>query len=203
MSVKNSFCNLYKKMDATSKTRFYAARRLRLHAKFSTYTVVIISMAIILISLMQTYGLGVNIQTKYSSVIQIFSAVAVLVYSLLIDKNEYSAISEKMFACASKVAKLKQEVHPKKEADSPCEKDYLFYQKQYWDILELFETHANNDFTGDNLRARLDMKEYYDYSFFERFLAFLKVVRLHVFDFSSYAIVLFVLAWVMKWLWLG
>lgn len=43
MSGTDSFKNLYKKLDATSKTRFHASRRLRLHAKLSTYTVVILS----------------------------------------------------------------------------------------------------------------------------------------------------------------
>ncbi|MEE9945285.1 MAG: hypothetical protein PBV00_13280 [Pseudomonas asiatica] len=38
-------------MDATSKTRFHASRRLRLHAKLSTYTVVILSLVLILVSL--------------------------------------------------------------------------------------------------------------------------------------------------------
>ena len=51
MSGTDSFKNLYKKMDATSKTRFHASRRLRLHAKLSTYTVVILSLVLILVSL--------------------------------------------------------------------------------------------------------------------------------------------------------
>ncbi|TXI07056.1 MAG: hypothetical protein E6Q70_06475, partial [Pseudomonas monteilii] len=64
MSGTDSFKNLYKKMDATSKTRFHASRRLRLHAKLSTYTVVILSLVLILVSLMQAYDLGANIKRK-------------------------------------------------------------------------------------------------------------------------------------------
>jgi len=203
LSLKDSFQNLYKKMDATAKTRFYASRRLMLHTKFSTYTVVIISMAIILIALMQTYGIGENIHTKYASVIQIFSAIAVLVYSLLIDKNEYAATAEKMFACASKVSELKQRMHPLKEMDNPPEDQYSAFQKEYWQILDLYETHSNNDFTGDNIRARLDMTEFYSFSKLERALKHIKVFRLYIFDFASYALVLGVLFWVLKWLWLG
>ena len=45
---------------------------------------------------MQTYDIGGNINTKYASVIQMFFATAVLVYSLLIDKNEYAATAEKI-----------------------------------------------------------------------------------------------------------
>src|SRR5688572_24200668 len=103
LNVEESFKNLYKKMDATSKTRFYASRRLKLHARLSTYTVVFISLSLIFISLLQAYELGVNISSKYTSLVQFFAAIAVLVYSLLIDKNEYSALSEKMYSCASKL----------------------------------------------------------------------------------------------------
>ena len=64
MTQSDSFKNLYKKMDATSKTRFHAARRLKLHAKLSTYTVVVLSLVLILVSLMQAYDLGINIKKK-------------------------------------------------------------------------------------------------------------------------------------------
>lgn len=104
MKKEESFNNLYKKVDATSKTRFHASRRLKLHA---TYTVVLISIGLILLSLMQAYELGNNIQSKLVGLIQVFSAVAVLVYSLIIDKNDYSSLSEKMYSCASKLGELK------------------------------------------------------------------------------------------------
>ncbi len=203
MSLKDSFEDLYNKMDATAKTRFYASRRLMHHTKFSTYTVVIISMVIILISLMQTYDLGENIQTRYANIIQIFSAVAVLVYSLLIDKNEYSSTSEKMFSCASKVSELKQKLYPYKEMENPPSEKYWEFHKEYWKILDLYETHANNDFVGDNIRARLDMKERYKYTRLERALKRANVIKLYALNFSSYTLVLFSLLWVLDWLWQG
>ena len=66
---------------------------------------------------MQTYGLGVNIQSKGVGLLQVFSSVAVLVCSLLMDKNDYSSQSEKMYSCASKLGELKQKSHPHVHAE--------------------------------------------------------------------------------------
>ncbi len=121
MSGADSFKNLYKKMDATSKTRFHASRRLRLHAKLSTYTVVILSLVLILVSLIQAYDLGANIKRKEVVLLQVFASIAVLVYSLLIEKNDFSNRSEKMYSCASKLGELKQEAHPHKTAGYPMD----------------------------------------------------------------------------------
>ncbi|MBF4238179.1 SLATT domain-containing protein, partial [Vibrio anguillarum] len=109
---ESSFRNLYKKMDSTSKTRFNASRRLKLHSKFSAYIIVFISLGLILVTLMQAYSLGSNINNKIVGLFQAFSSIAVLVYSLLIDRNNYSSTSEKMYSCAAQLGELKQEVRP-------------------------------------------------------------------------------------------
>lgn len=147
MKKEESFSNLYKKVDATSKTRFHASRRLKLHSKLATYTIVLISLGLILISLMQAYKLGNNISSDLVALVQVFSAVAVLVYSLLIDKHDYSSLSEKMYSCASKLGELKQRIHPylDKEFDQA---PYDSFLNEYHNILRLFETHSNNDFRG-------------------------------------------------------
>lgn len=190
-------------MDATSKTRFYASRRLKRHARLSTHTVVFISLALIFVSLLQAYNLGVNIGSKYTSLIQIFAAVAVLVYSLLIEKNEYSALSEKMYSCASKLGELKQRAHPFKEMSDPTEEKYIEFQKEYWSILKLYETHSSNDFSADNLRARLDMSEDYKLQGWRWFLAKFTVYRMHIINFISYPLAIGPLLFALKWLWLG
>jgi len=199
---EDSFNNLYKKMDATSKTRFNASRRLRLHSKFSTYTVVIISLGLILISLMQAYGLGNNIESSLVGFIQVFSAVAVLVYSLLIDKNDYSNLSEKMYSCASKLGELKQKVHPQLEKEHD-QKEYDSFRDEYHGVLKLYETHANNDFRGDYFRAKLEMPENYEIKGIDWWVMKAQIYLLHVLDFISYPIVLGSLGWVVCWLWIG
>lgn len=202
MKKEESFNNLYKKVDATSKTRFHASRRLKLHSKFATYTVVLISLGLILISLMQAYELGNNIQSKLIGLIQVFSAVAVLVYSLLIDKNDYSSLSEKMYSCASKLGELKQRIHPYLEKEHNQEA-YAGFLVEYHGILKLFETHSNNDFRGDYTRAKLEMPENYTIKGMDWCIAKLHVYWAYALDFMSYFFVIGILGWVLCWVWFG
>lgn len=202
MKKEESFNNLYKKVDATSKTRFHAARRLRLHSKSSTYIVVLISLGLILISLMQAYSIGNNISSDLVGLIQVFSAVAVLVYSLLIDKHDYSNLSEKMYSCASQLGELKQKIHPHLEPTHDTEK-YNKFRDDYHGILKLYETHSNNDFRGDYTRAKLEMPENYTIKGGDWWLAKIHVYWSYFLDFFSYFTVIGILAWVLCWLWFG
>ena len=202
MKKEESFHNLYKKIDATSKTRFHASRRLKLHSKLSTYTVVMISLGLILISLMQAYGLGNNIENDLVGLIQVFSAIAVLVYSLLIDKNDYSNLSEKMYSCASTIGELKQKIHPHldKQHDQAL---YDEFRDKYHRVLKLFETHSNNDFRGDYTRAKLEMPEKYTIKGKAWLAAKLHVYWSHFLDFFSYIAVIGILVVVLYWVWFG
>lgn len=202
MKKEKSFNNLYKKVDATSKTRFHASRRLRLHSKSSTYVVVVISLGLILVSLMQAYELGNNIQSDLVGLIQVFSAVAVLVYSLLIDKNDYSNVSEKMYSCASKLGELKQKIHPHLENGHDATL-YDSFRDEYHGILKLYETHSNNDFRGDYNRAKLEMPENYTIEGRDWWLSKAYIYWSHLLDFLSYFIVIGMLGGVLYWLWFG
>lgn len=202
MNKEESINNLYKKIDATSKTRFHTARRLRLHSKCSTYIVVLISLGLILISLMQAYGLGNNIGSSLVGLIQVFSAVAVLVYSLLIDKHDYSNLSEKMYSCASKLGELKQKIHPKLGTEYEKEA-YDQFREEYHQILKLYETHSNNDFRGDYTRAKLEMPENYTINGKDWWLAKTHVYWSYFINFLSYLAVIGILGWVLCWLWFG
>lgn len=202
MKKEASFNNLYKKIDATSKTRFHSSRRLKQHSKWSTYIVVLISLGLILISLMQAYGLGNNIKSSLVGLIQAFSAIAVLVYSLLIDKNDYSSLSEKMYSCAAQLGELKQKVHPHLDNDYD-EKIYGEYRDEYNSILKLFETHSMNDFRGDYFRAKLEMPENYVIENLNWWTLKLKIYVAYSINFVSYPTVLLILSWVLYWLWFG
>lgn len=203
MAQSDSFKNLYKKMDATSKTRFHAARRLKLHAKLSTYTVVVLSLVLILVSLMQAYDLGVNIKNKEVVLLQVFASIAVLVYSLLMEKNDFSSRSEKMYSCASKLGELKQKSHPKANDDAFDKYTYDSCWKEYHDVLKLYETHSSNDFRGDYLRAKLEMPEHYPIEGLSKFLASAKVWFLYLLDFVAYPVVAAVLVAALYWIWIG
>ena len=198
LKKEESFNNLYKKIDATSKTRFNASDRLRLHSKYSTYTVVIISLGLILISLMQAYSLGKNINNDLVTLIQIFSTIAVLVYSLLIDKNDYSNLSEKMYSCATQLGELKQKIHP--FLNQPYSQvSYDGFKDSYYNILKLFETHSNNYSSSDHIRARLVMPENYTIKGMEWWYSKLHIYWTLFLDFFSYILVIGTLAVVLYW----
>lgn len=202
MKKEDSFENLYKKVDATSKTRFHASRRLKLHSKLSTHTVVVISLGLILISLLQAYDLGSNIDSKLVALVQVFSAIAVLVYSLLIERNDYSNLSEKMYSCASKLGELKQKIYP--HLGQQFKRDvYDELREDYHSILKLFETHSNSDFRADYFRAKLEMPENYKIKGWEWWRTKIYIVFSHVLAFSSYALVIIALVGVLYWIWFG
>jgi hypothetical protein len=202
MNTEGNFKNLYKKMDATSKTRFHSSRRLKIHAKWATLTVVIISLGLILISLMQAYSLGNNIKSNLVGLMQVFSSVTVLVYSLLIDKNDYSSLSEKMYSCASQLGELKQQIRPHLEIEYD-ESNYHKFRDEYHQILKLFETHSNNDFRGDYYRAKLEMPESYEITGMDCVTLKSKVIFVYLLNFISYPLVIGSLAWMVCWLWFG
>ncbi|WP_102505346.1 SLATT domain-containing protein [Salinivibrio kushneri] len=202
MKKEDSFENLYKKIDATSKTRFHASRRLKLHSKLSTHTVVIISLGLILISLLQAYDLGNNIDSKLVALVQVFSAIAVLVYSLLIERNDYSNLSEKMYSCAAKLGELKQRVYP--HLGQQFKQDtYDELRKDYHSILKLFETHSNSDFRADYFRAKLEMPENYKIEGLEWRRTKIYIALSHILAFSSYAVVIVAIIAVLSWIWFG
>lgn len=201
MKKETNFGNLYKKIDATSKTRFHSSRRLKLHTKLSTATIVFISLVLILTSLMQAYDLGVNITSKYLALIQVFSSITVLVYSLLIDKNDFSSLSEKMYSCASRLGELKQRIYPFLETGEI--EQYNNFKDEYHEVLKLYETAAINDFRADYVRAQLDMPENYQFGRVKTVYLNLKVRVLYFLDYLQYCVVFAIFSGLLYWLWLG
>lgn len=201
MKKENDFGNLYKKIDATSKTRFHSSRRLKLHTKLSTATIVVISLVLILTSLMQAYDLGVNIKSKYLSLIQVFSSITVLVYSLLIDKNDFSSLSEKMYSCASRLGELKQKIYP--HLNDGTHEMYNSFKVEYHDILKLYETAAINDFRADYIRAQLDMPENYKFGGFQSAYLHAKVAFFYTLNYLQYIAIFALFSGMLYWLWFG
>lgn len=201
LKKETDFLNLYKKVDATSKMRFHSSRRLKLHTKLATAAIVFISLVLILVSLMQAYSLGVNIQSRYLALIQVFSSITVLVYSLLIDKNDYSRLSEKMYSCASRLGELKQKIYPYIESGIP--EQYVEFRNEYHEILKLYEAAAINDFNADYIRAQLDMPENYKFSWYKNIFLKTKVAFMYTLNFSQYLAILVIFTWLLYWLWFG
>lgn len=160
-----------------------------------------ISLVLILTSLMQAYDLGVNINSKYLALIQVFSSITVLVYSLLIDKNDFSSLSEKMYACASRLGELKQKIYP--HLDDGTDDQYNSFKDEYHIILKLYETAAINDFRADYIRAQLDMPENYKFGRVKCAYLHSKVAFLYTLNYLQYIIIAALFLGLLYWLWLG
>lgn len=189
---------LYKKIDATSKTRFYASRRLKRHARYSGYVIAGISLVLIFISLMQSLKLGQNISSSYITLMQVFSSVLILAYSLSIEKNNYSGRAEKLYSCAAALGKLKIEVTPylHGSAKADC---YDKFQNDYHAILSRYEAEAVDDFRVDHLRAMLDMPEDYIYDERRRSLEQRRIAIGLIWNFFHYYVILFVTCSLLYW----
>ncbi len=188
-----SFETLYKKIDATSKTRFQASRRMIKHNKYSTLTIVILSLGLILQALMDGYSISSVGDRNFSSMVQVFSSIAVLVYSLLIAKNDYSGRAEKLYSCASALGELKLNVHPKVEKNES--KEYEDSWASYQKILDQYEAHAVDNFPTDYITAKLEMPEFYPMSWYKRILLNIKYRANYFLEYSQYLIIVLVQAY--------
>lgn len=150
---------------------------------------------------MQAYDLGVNIKSKYLALIQVFSSITVLVYSLLIAKNDYSSLSEKMYACASRLSELKRKIYP--HLENGTIELYNAFNDEYLSILKLFETATINDFRADYFRAQLDMPKFYKFDRSNKISLLLKIAVLYTLNYLQYMITFVVLSGLLYWLWLG
>lgn len=181
--------------------RFHASRRLKKHTKFSTAIVIAVSLTLILTSLLQAYDLGQNINSKYVPLIQVFSSITVLVYTLLIDKNDFSSLSEKMYSCASRLGELKQKIYPYITTGNT--EKYHEFQEKYGSILKVYETAQINDFRADYFKAQLDMPENYPFGKIDRILLKLKIYFLYIYDFSQYILITLVMIFLIFWIVFG
>ena len=187
-----SYQTLYKKIDATSKTRFQASRRLIKHSKFSTLTIVLLSLGLILQALMDGYSISSAVNKNFSNLVQVFSSIAVLVYSLLIAKNDYLGRAEKLYSCASALGELKLQVHTEVERNK--HEDYLKASEKYQTVLDQFEAHAVDNFQNDYTFAKLTMPEFYPMNLIERGFLNIKYRLLYVLEFVPYIVVVLVQA---------
>lgn len=108
-----------------------------------------------------------------------------------------------MYSCASKLGELKQEAHPFKTAGAFVQAKYDESWKGYHDVLKLYETHSNNDFRGDYLRAKLEMPEDYPIEGWSKFWMSAKVWGSYILNFVTYPVVAVVLVLALYWVWAG
>lgn len=148
--------NLERNARITSKCRFNASIRLQHQGKFAFFTTTVLSLGLIFIPLMQNAGVPLAFKPNVLNMMQIFLAVSVLVYSVVIGTSRYEIRAEKLNECGDKLKELIRELnYALKEKRILTEIDFNKYQQRYSDIVTDSENHTRSD----HRLAWLDMGE--------------------------------------------
>lgn len=169
-------------MRITAKCRYGASGRLLKQSKFSFVTTTVLSLGLIFIPLMQNSEIPLAFEPSVLNMVQIFLAVSILVYSVVIGTARYDLRAEKLNECGDKlkdiIRSLKKDIHLKKSLDDTKLSEY---QQRYQDVTAETENHERSDFK----LASLEMKEDYFISGFPRFFLYLSA---HLQKLSAFAV---------------
>jgi len=156
----------------TAHCRYNASVRLQKLGKFSFITLTVLSLGLVFIPLMQNANIKLALTDNVINMMQVFLAVAVLVYSIIISTSRYDLRAETLRECGDKLKELIRELSKEKEYTEKISKEILSnYQKRYTDITTDTENHEVIDYT----LASLDMNNDFFISGFPRFILHFKI----------------------------
>ncbi|SFX54720.1 SLATT domain-containing protein [Marinospirillum alkaliphilum] len=156
---KNAIQKLKMSMRATAKCRYYAASRLQRQGRFSFFTTTVLSLGLIFIPLMQNSGVTLAYNSSVLGMMQIFLAVSVLVYSVVIATARYDVRAEKLTECGDKLKELIRAIDREAEReDSISDSELKVYQDRYSDITTDTENHIFSDYKFAMLEMSRDYR---------------------------------------------
>ncbi|MEQ4624728.1 SLATT domain-containing protein [Providencia manganoxydans] len=163
-SLQKNAQNLYQSMRITIDSRFQAGKRLQSLSTFTFITSVIISLALIFLPLLEFSEIDLHYSSNVLGALQIFFAVAILVYSVLISTAQYSIRAKEMTACADLIKDLSRELKDyiassnEKSSTTKITKDELEkFNKRYRECLRNSENHSDHDYYF--VKNTLEMKD--------------------------------------------
>ena len=135
-------------MKTTAKSRYTASVRLKHQGRFAFFTTTVLSLGLIFIPLMQNAGVTLALKSGVLNAMQIFLAVSVLVYSVIIGTARYDLRSEQLNECGDKLKDLIRELRREREAaGGNLSKEHLArLHQRYSDIVTDVEAHTRNDY---------------------------------------------------------
>lgn len=147
-SVTDATDKLQMSMRTTAKCRYNASVRLHHKNKFAFFTTIALSLGLVFIPLMQTAGIPLAFKATVLNGMQIFLAVAVLVYSIVISTARYDLRAAQLTECGDKLKELIREIDREREAGGgTVSPDRLAtFQKTYSDVVTDVENHERNDY---------------------------------------------------------
>ncbi|WP_421575621.1 SLATT domain-containing protein [Stenotrophomonas maltophilia] len=146
--------NLIASMKTTAINRYNASNRLMWQSKIAFAVSTLFSLGLIFIPLMQLAKVPLHLSGDILGAIQIFLAVAILVYSIVIGTARYELRSEQLNDCGDKIKNLIRELRtaPRDIANEP--QLLAAFHQRYAAIIADVENHERNDYTLTILRSR-------------------------------------------------
>ena len=157
---------LLNSIRVTATCRFGASVRLNRISVYSFFTTTILSLGLIFIPLVQNSDVPLHFLPKVLNMMQIFLAVAVLVYSVVNATARYDIRAEALTECGDKlkdlIRSLREDEH--KTIKDGQSVDLTDYRQKYRDHLSESENHSGLDF----LLCKLEMQGDYQITGIQR-----------------------------------
>ena len=202
--VTTSIKELLRRTDMTCNARYNAAVRMSLHGWASQWTLAILVVGQIAISLIASLNVHKNFSNDYINFGSIFFGVLVLAYSLLLGMADFSSRSVKLHSCGLELGRLSRKLFYLSQSNDESLENYEKCYTQYYDILDKYENHSPIDYLqahhkyyiGEALKLNVETLIYWT----ERlrlFRIWLKIWIYRFLQFSHYAIsISLISAWI-------
>jgi hypothetical protein len=176
-TVTDPEIKLLNSMRITAKCRFNAAVRLQRLGQYTFFTTTMFSLGLIFIPLYQKSGLQIPYSESVLTMLQIFLAVAVLVYSVVNGTAKYDMRSSILDTCGVKIKelirKLRLEISQKKQGQDKV--DLEKYHAEY----HIISTEPENHHRVDYILATLETRQDFCITGFSRLIAYGKAIFLY------------------------
>lgn len=145
MSQK-SIEELLRRTEITGGARYTAARRMELQGWAAQWTLALLAIGQIIITLIPVLKLRSNFGESYVGFASVLFAVLVLAYSLLLGMADYSARAVKMHGCGLELGRLARNLVFLVNRGYVSAVEYEKCAKNYYDILDKHENHTHLDY---------------------------------------------------------
>ena len=134
-------------IKVTAKCRFQASVRLSLYNRFCFLTATILSLGLIFVPLVQISGVKLYLDAQIINAMQVFLAVAVLVFSNKISSSNYAVRAQNLDICGNALKKLARTISSELMQNQQLSEEKIKkYTEEYSSITEKCENHIRTDY---------------------------------------------------------
>jgi uncharacterized protein YsxB (DUF464 family) len=128
----------------TAAARFSAAERLRRHERYSLFSITMCSLAVVIISLLEPFGVKLTLPSNAVNLFCAAISLLILVVSLMVSGSKYGERAEKMHAGAVEINAVARSLESAVQNGNQPLIDRLI--EQYENILKIYENHIEVDY---------------------------------------------------------